>query len=54
MTEEEIDRVLERASRIAHLYNAGSAWGVSDAGFIIHRLMDIVEDYRKRLSESKA
>jgi hypothetical protein len=37
----------ERAARVAHIYNAGAAWGVSDAGFIIHRLLDIIEQLEK-------
>ena len=53
ITPEMIQAVKERAVRIAHLYNAGAAWGVSDAGFIIHRLLDVVEHLEKTLASSK-
>jgi len=53
ITPEMIQAVKERAARIAHIYNAGAAWGVSDAGFIIHRLLDVVEHLEKTLASSK-
>jgi hypothetical protein len=53
ITPEMIKAVKERAARVAHLYNAGAAWGVSDAGFIIHRLLDVIEHLEKTLTESK-
>lgn len=53
ITPEMIKSVKERAERVAFLYNAGSAWGTSDAGFIIHRLLDIIEHLEKTLTDSK-
>ena len=53
ITPEMIQAVKERAARIAHIYNAGAAWGVSDAGFIIHRLLDVVDHLEKTLASSK-
>ena len=53
ITPEMIQAVKERAARIAHLHNSGAAWGVSDAGFIIHRLLDVIEHLEKTLASSK-
>lgn len=53
LTKLEIEKVKERAKRVAWLYDAGSAWGTSDAGFVIARLLDIIESYEKELDKSK-
>lgn len=50
ITPEMIQAVKERAARIAHLYNADTPHA---AGFIIHRLLDVVEHLEKTLASSK-
>lgn len=53
LTKLEIEKVKERAKRVAWLFEDGSVWGISDAGFIIARLLDIIESYEKELDKSK-
>lgn len=53
MDKETIDHVKKLAVEIAFQYDAGPAWGGSKAGFIIHRLLEVIDFYEKKLTPPK-